>query len=408
MTEPLTTTYDGYRAGSAHPDPASPRPGRRALWALSRAGDEHLQTLVDLVQDLCDVPLAALAIFDGDDYHLNVTAGIDPLVCDAADSLCVHVMDTRDTVKVVDVRADGRFDASPYVDGRLMELGFYASGPVYDPGGEMVGRLCVFDHHPRDLSDAQLRALTVVAEDVTHLIELQLRRESDRPLLHEEADDQIVRAAAQIGHDLRTPLTAVLTALEMLAETEPDHDPTRRRILNSAHRATRGMTGIVEGLLRLHASGQGTASRPVDLAEVAEQVARDCTLMVRATGGTLTVGPLPTVHGDPDQLYSVLLNLVTNAAKFTRPGVPPEIEVTAHETDLGVRVEVSDNGPGIPESEHATVFEMSRRLSSVTRGHGIGLATVAQVVRAHGGRLGVETSPAGGATVWFELPEHDD
>ncbi len=398
------STYAVTRPPSAHPDPDSDRPGLRALWALSKAGDEQLQTLVDLVHDLCDVPLAALAIFEGEDYHLNITAGIEPLTCNAEDTLCVQVMDTRDTVHVEDVRADARFASSPYVDGRFLTIGFYASAPVYDPDGVMVGRLCVFDLEPRRLTETQLRALGAVAQDFTHIIELHLRREADRAIRSESVADELLRVAAQMGHDMRTPLTAVLTALEMLAETEPDADPARRRIINSAHRSTRRLTGIVEGILRLHAVARDVELVPVDLAQTVDHVLRDSALLLQARSATVEVGDLPVVLGDADQLYSVLANLVSNAVKYTHPGIAPAVRISSHPTADGWRIEVSDNGIGIPEESRAEVFEMGTRLAGVTQGDGIGLATVARVVQAHGGRAGVDESPTGGATVWFELP----
>ncbi len=410
MTErtaaPVPTYDDAGGLARAHPDPRSPRPGLRALWALSKAGDEQLQLLVDLVHDLCDVPLAALAIFDGSDYHLNITAGIEPLVCDARDSLCVQVMDTRDTVHVADVRADGRFGASPYVDGRLMEIGFYASAPVFDPDEVMVGRLCVFDLEPRDLGETQLRALTAVAGDLTRIIELHLRREADRPLPHHAASDELVRLAAEIARDLRTPLTAVQTSLELLAETEPDADPARRRVLNGAHRSTRRLTAVVERLLRLPAVGRTVVPAPVDLATVFEQVVRETSLVLDTAGGSIAAGDLPTVVADAEQVHTVLHALVSNAVRFARPGVPPRITVSATpaDDDSAWRVAVTDNGRGIPSEQRAALFDTATRLTSVSRGEGIGLATVARVVEAHGGRLGAAEAPGGGTTIWFELP----
>lgn len=391
--------------GGAIPDPASPRPGLRALWALSRAGDQQLQVLVDLVRDLCDVPLAALAIFEGTDYHLNVTAGIEPLVCDARDTLCVQVMDTVETVHVADVRADGRFVTSPYVDGRFMEIGFYASAPVLDPDGAMVGRLCVFDLQPKQLSETQLRALTAVAEDLTHIIELELRREADQPLPVHAGPEDLIRLSARIARDLRTPLSAVQTSLELLAETEPDDDPARRRVLNSAHRSTRQLTSVVDRLLRLETVAREVSPARVDLAEVFDRVHRDTSLMVQAAGGSIVAGELPVVMADPEQAYDVLLALVSNAVRFARFDVPPRVSVSAEAAGDHVwRVTVSDNGVGVPAEERAALFDTATRIASVSRGDGIGLAAVARIVEAHGGRLGADESPDGGLDVWFELP----
>ena len=389
---------------AAHPDPASPRPGLRALWALSKANDEQLQTLVDLVQDLCNVPLAALAIFEGADYHLNITAGIEPLVCNAEDTLCVQVMDTRETVHVADVRADRRFDASPYVDGRFMNIGFYASAPVFDPDGVMVGRLCVFDLEPRELGETQLRALTAVARDFSNIIELHLRREADRPLPHHTGSDELLRLAADIARDLRTPLMAVLTSLEILAETEPDADPGRRRVLNGAHRSTRRVMGVVERRLALRSVAQTLAPAPVALADVVDDVVRDTSLIVQTAGGSVAAGELPTVIADRAQVHEVLHALVTNAVRAARPGVPPRVAVSATPTEGAWKVSVTDNGVGIPAGQRDSLFDTSTRLAAVTKGEGLGLARVARIVEAHGGRLGAEESSSGGTTVWFELP----
>jgi signal transduction histidine kinase len=103
-------------------------------------------------------------------------------------------------------------------------------------------------------------------------------------------------------------------------------------------------------------------------------------------------------------LYSVVLNLMTNALKFVRPGVPPRIEVTSARTHDGWLVAVSDNGTGIPAERRESIFELFARTDETVAGHGIGLATTRRLVQVHGGRVGAEESPLGGASVWFELP----
>jgi signal transduction histidine kinase len=82
------------------------------------------------------------------------------------------------------------------------------------------------------------------------------------------------------------------------------------------------------------------------------------------------------------------------------------VAVWATPTDGGDawRVSVTDNGVGIPAEARATLFDTATRLASVSSGEGVGLARVARIVEAHGGRLGAEASPGGGTTVWFELP----
>lgn len=116
------------------------------------------------------------------------------------------------------------------------------------------------------------------------------------------------------------------------------------------------------------------------------------------------VEALPRLRCDADLVYSVALNLLTNAVKFARPGVPPRLQVCADELEGRVRVNVQDNGIGVPPDRVEDVFGLFARGGSDAEGHGIGLATVKRIVEAHGGRVGIELPDGPGTTVWFELP----
>jgi signal transduction histidine kinase len=111
------------------------------------------------------------------------------------------------------------------------------------------------------------------------------------------------------------------------------------------------------------------------------------------------------VHADPDDMYSVLQNLITNSVKFARPEVPAAVRISSRRTADGWRLSVSDNGVGIPEDRRVDVFSLFTRVATEVSGHGIGLATVARIVAAHSGRVGAESVPEGGAEIWFELPD---
>ena len=127
-------------------------------------------------------------------------------------------------------------------------------------------------------------------------------------------------------------------------------------------------------------------------------------LLLDRTGTTLKVGRLPVVRARPDEMYSVLQNLLTNAVKFTRPGVRPWVSISARQIPYGWRVSVTDNGIGIPAQRRMDVFTLFSRVDSDVEGHGIGLGAVARIVHNLGGRVGAEEASGGGAEVWFELP----
>ena len=318
-------------------------------------------------------------------------------------------MGNPETVVIPDARLDERFRDSPFVDGRRLAVRFYASAPLYGPDDETVGRLCVLHDEPRVLDDLQVQTLTTLAANASQVIQLRILQAEDEQhrAEHLAASEEVLRVAAQISHDLRVPLTALTTSLEMLHEAEPDGvDPIRRRVFASARRSAQRMARMVEGILRLNDVDRSVTFRDTDLKAVARQVVGDSGAILEQSGASVMIGPLPTLYADRDQMYSLLLNLLTNAVKFARPGVPPVIDLGAVRTRDGWRISVTDNGTGIPTEKRGEVFSMFSRLNTSVEGHGIGLATVARIVQVHGGRVGVRDAEEHGTEVWFELPEH--
>ena len=127
----------------------------------------------------------------------------------------------------------------------------------------------------------------------------------------------------------------------------------------------------------------------------------------QAHGNISIVGQLPAVKGDPDQVRQLLQNLVSNALKYRKKDIAPEVIVRAHTQDHGmVRIELQDNGIGVPAKRHDDIFVMFRRLHSRNDydGTGIGLAVCKRVVERHQGKTGVTSEPGQGATFWFTLP----
>jgi two-component system phosphate regulon sensor histidine kinase PhoR len=115
---------------------------------------------------------------------------------------------------------------------------------------------------------------------------------------------------------------------------------------------------------------------------------------------------LPPVHVDREAIAGALLDLLQNAHKYT--GSDKRIAVTATRRDGAVLIQVRDNGPGIPEREHKRIFEKFYRgkdpLDRSIEGSGLGLSMVKHIVKGHGGRISVESSPGAGATFTIALP----
>jgi signal transduction histidine kinase len=221
------------------------------------------------------------------------------------------------------------------------------------------------------------------------------------------------RLAAELSHDLRVPLSSIIAGLEMLEEELGEHGGSEVvALLDRTTKAAGRMLRMLDQNMAVDPPAVGRLVE-VDLDKVANQLAIDSAPLLEPAGATLKIGCLPVVRADPDEMYSVLQNLLTNAVKFTRPGVRPWVSISAKQIPYGWRVSMTDNGIGIPAQRRMDVFTLFSRVDSGVEGHGveghgIGLGTVAHIVHNLGGRVGAEEAPGGGAEVWFELPASSD
>jgi signal transduction histidine kinase len=381
---------------------------------LVREPGKDLRPLVELAAQVCQVPTAAINLITGTHQHQVAAVGFEESVCARDDSMCAAVIDEAMPVVVEDAREDARVRANPFVTGEIAAVRFYASAPLRSTRGVTFGRLCVFDDQPRRLDEHQTRTLQLLADRVVDVLELGLRtRELEASIAEvNRARDELDRSnrrlshfAAQVSHDLRTPLTAMLLNTEIVAQDPAvEADDLLAKHLAATLDAGRRMTLLIEEILESAQVGAAIRMGPVDLYAVADAVTHDVGSLLAA--GELTVEPLPTVVGDEQQLYSVLLNLVTNALKFTRPEAPARVRISAERLDGRWRVEVTDNGVGIPLGMVSDMFRPFVRGSTETPGSGLGLASAKRIVEAHEGRIGLEPALGGvGTTAWFDLPD---
>lgn len=381
---------------------------------LEQPPADDLRGLAELAALVCGVPNAAVNLITRDHQHQVATAGIDPSVCSREDSMCAIVLDDPRVVVTPDAREDARFARNAFVTGELGSVRFYASAPLTTPAGTTIGRLCVFDDEPHELTEQRAHVLEVLAARVVDVLELRLRTGQLEQSLAEltETRDELHRSnellslfAGQVSHDLRSPLTAIVANAELLT-TEPlvAGDPEVLRLAEATLAASHRMASLIEGILSFTRLGADLDLAPVDLGQVVDDVVADVGPVLLERRARVVHHGLPRVRADRDQLYAVLLNLVSNAVKFTQPATRPVVEVRAAREDGMWRVSVTDNGRGIPAEDRESMFELYRRGTGPVAGSGIGLATARRAVEAHGGRIGLEDAPGGGTTAWFTLP----
>lgn len=215
---------------------------------------------------------------------------------------------------------------------------------------------------------------------------------------HAGHDERLAAFAGQVSHDLKNPLAAISMSLELIQDELAEADTEGLEVVvDLAGRAYNGavrMTRMIEDLLEFARVGASPVLTEVDLQEAVTALVSDLDL----DGHEVTVEGLPKVQADRTQIVAVVQNLLLNAIKFSPDSGPVRVHA------VGNRVQVSDSGPGIPEEDRERVFEPMVRLNKKMPGTGLGLATSYRIITAHLGRIGVEETPGGGTTVWFELP----
>ncbi|WKN49994.1 GAF domain-containing sensor histidine kinase [Nocardioides sp. Arc9.136] len=382
---------------------------------ITRPPRKDLVALVEIAAQVARVPLATINLITDTHQHQIATSGFDASVCAREDSMCNLVLHDPEPVVVEDASLDPRFADNPFVTGQIGDVRFYATHQLRTPKGVVIGTLCVFDTEPRTITAEQEQALRALADRVVDLLELELRtRELSASVGRLEevqaelkrSNEQLAAFAGQVSHDLRNPLTAVSMALRMLSDELAERDVQRESglqyLLARAISGSSRMQSLIDDLLAFARLGGELQRRPVDLAVVMREVTED--LSAALEGATLEVEDLPVVTGDAVQLRAVLQNLVANAAKFTRPGEKAHVSVCSYRRGDSWRIEVVDRGIGVPAGQRLRVFQPLARVDDSVEGSGIGLTTCRRIVEAHGGRIGLEESPYGGTTAWFELP----
>ncbi|HEX8560809.1 MAG TPA: ATP-binding protein [Pyrinomonadaceae bacterium] len=215
---------------------------------------------------------------------------------------------------------------------------------------------------------------------------------------------------SNVSHELRTPLTAIVTFVETLQDGALDEADTARRFLAVIARNAARMRTLIEDIMELSAiesGGTRIEPREVNLRAAVRETfgalaakAEDC--------GVALVNEVPagaSVRADPRRLEQMLLNLVDNAIKYSRRGGSVAVR---HERGGRDRISVSDTGEGIPAEHLPRIFErfyrVDRARSRELGGTGLGLAIVKHLARAHGGEVGVRSTPDEGSTFTIELP----
>jgi signal transduction histidine kinase len=241
--------------------------------------------------------------------------------------------------------------------------------------------------------------------------EIKMRKEVEAELANytlrlRESNEDLEQFAHIASHDLREPLRKISAFSERLQKSNLAEEQ-RQDYLKRLTDASQRMTLMIDNLLMYsRIDQQHNTQTEVDLTAVAHKAIADLEPLLKETQGSVQVETLPTIQADMMQMQRLFQNLITNALKYFRDGVPPVIHITAQEGEQDFQIRVQDNGVGIAEKDSERIFKIFERLHGRSEGGGagLGLAICRKIVQHHGGTISVESTVGAGSTFILSFP----
>jgi two-component system phosphate regulon sensor histidine kinase PhoR len=218
---------------------------------------------------------------------------------------------------------------------------------------------------------------------------------------------------ANITHEFRTPLSALKASVELILESLGEVSQSEiERLLHSIHYSVSGLQTLIDNLLESANIDSGhfrIHPQEVRLSEIIGEAVRVMAPLLQRREQGLQIEmdwSSPPLYLDPTRITQVMVNLLSNASKYSPTGKGIRIKVSPYPDNM-FQISVVDQGAGLPPHDREKLFRKFVRLKDSTGEHfgvGLGLSVVKTIVEAHGGTVGVDENPEGGSIFWFTLP----
>ena len=382
-----------------------------ALWELSILDsdpEDSFDRIVRLTVGLLEVPIAMISLVDSDRQWFKSKIGLEASETPRDVSFCAHAIASDSILEVPDTRNDERFFDNPLVTNSP-HIVHYTGRPIHAPGGEPVGTLCIIDHRTRTLTPVEISHLNDLADIVE--TELALRAETIRSRQASEIKSQFI---AELSHEIRTPVSTLLGSMEILRRA--DHKAADYvNAMDIATTASEHIARLLNDLVDVSHIEAGQIELDESLFDVTKLVDQVTTFALNESKKkglafqSEIQEELPAkLIGDAARIKQILLNLITNAVRYTEVG-QIQLKVSGRfikaAESLELKVSVKDSGTGISEGEIGRIFQpfyrAKRARAMVAEGSGLGLGLALSMARLMHGTITAESDGKSGSTFNF-------
>lgn len=375
---------------------------------LDTLPESDYDAITRLAAEICGVPIALVSLIDEKRQWFKSHHGLNVSQTDRDISFCSHaIVNPSEPFIVTNPLLDSRFADNPLVTS-YPHLAFYAGIPLVTSEGFALGTLCVIDHQPQAMTNSQIEALQVLANQVITMLEL--RRKIDALNHHqtemELLNDELKSIARIIAHDIKSPIASIFSMSDLLITTVDDRDSMQYPLIESIRNSTLDVLNLVDGILE-HSNTFQLGYKEYVSCSLSEIINRTVGLIAVPANFQIEFDSnLPLIKSVPLAIEQILLNLINNSIKFNdkENGL---VRIQFWEDAIFYWLSVSDNGPGVRSELHDKIFELnyttSNEIKRVSSGYGIGLYTVKRLIQKMGGSIFLTSNVDGGATFEFSL-----
>lgn len=364
----------------------------RELEALSIEKDPFFERLVLLASQMLNMPITLITIVEADRQWFKAKVGLEINETSRDVSFCAHAILSDETLVVEDATKDDRFSDNPLVTGEP-KIKFYAGAPLITNTGARLGTLCLIDNNPRKIDASGISTLKTLASLASEAIALKKEVKSLNELNQHSKNgaEEININLAHFAHELRSPLSAISGFAELIeGDKENSLSPDKYRFYASNIReSAQHLFSLADRIVCMerlaHVGSQHLEI--IGIKELIKSVILSFEGMAAAKSQTITYNAPQSdvlVLADETSLRQILINIITNACKYSQEEA--KIIVTLLTTEEHCKIEIIDNGPGIPDDVLAELgkpfIKSQSDIDTTHNGIGLGLSITLNLVKS--------------------------